>query len=44
MTRPSKRSLPPLTKGETWPEFWQRYLGPDTLNKRQRQKRTQVRR
>ena len=37
MTRTPKRSLPPL-------KFWQRYLGPDPLNKRQRQRRAQVRR
>ena len=38
------RGLPPLKKGEAWPEFWQRYLGPTALEKRQRQRRAQVRR
>ena len=38
------RGLPPLQKGETWSAYWQRYLGPTALEKRQRQKRAQVRR
>lgn len=44
MTRTTNGQLPQLKKGETWPEYWQRYLGPDTLNKRQRQRRAEVRR
>ena len=38
------RGLPPPKKGETWSEYWQRYLVPSTLNKQQRSRRAQLRR